>query len=414
MPASEVAGTHSVSVRVFDLTNGSLQTNSNAAQFTVTGRSQATATPTPTPRPTATPSGGATATPTATATGTPTATATVSPTPLATSVSLPTTRISTDPYTNTTSQHRTQVEPYVFAFGSTIIATFQSGRFFDGGSSNVGWATSTNAGGSWRMGFLPGTTRFATLPGPFDRVSDPAVAYDAAHGTWLISTLALTGTNGAAVLAHRSADGVTWSNPVTVAAFGNLDKEWIACDTTSSSPFFGRYYVEWDNHSNGNLIYMSTSTDGGRTWSAPRNTADGATGLGGQPVVQPNGTVIVPIADAFVGSVLGFRSTDGGLTWGSTVTVAPITDHDMAGGLRSEPLPSAEIDGGGNVYVAWHDCRFVANCTANDIVMATSSDGLNWSGVSRVPIDGCRAAWTTSSLAWASTAAPLAGRPTSG
>src|SRR5215472_3043582 len=36
------------------------------------------------------------------------------------------TQISTDPYTNSTSNHQTQVEPDTFAFGSTIVSAFQS------------------------------------------------------------------------------------------------------------------------------------------------------------------------------------------------------------------------------------------------------------------------------------------------
>src|SRR5437867_3549359 len=75
-------------------------------------------------------------------------------------------RLSTDPYTNATSQHRTEVEPDTFAFGSTIVAAFQVGRFFDGGASNVGWATSTDGGATWSRGFLPATTSFATPAGP--------------------------------------------------------------------------------------------------------------------------------------------------------------------------------------------------------------------------------------------------------
>src|SRR5579859_6712331 len=53
-------------------------------------------------------------------------------------------QISSDPYTNTTSQHKTQVEPDNYSSGSTIVSAVQSGRFADGGASNTGWATSTN------------------------------------------------------------------------------------------------------------------------------------------------------------------------------------------------------------------------------------------------------------------------------
>ena len=40
------------------------------------------------------------------------------------------------------------------------------------------------------------------------------------------------------------------------------------------------------------------------------------------------------------------------------MTIATVTDHTEAGNLRSGPLPSAEIDGAGKVYVVWQDCRF--------------------------------------------------------
>jgi hypothetical protein len=85
---------------------------------------------------------------------------------------VPVTQISSDPFTNTTSQHRTEVEPDTFAFGSTIVSTFQVGRFFDGGASAIGFATSTNGGSTWTSGFLPGLTRFQG-GGPFDRPATP-------------------------------------------------------------------------------------------------------------------------------------------------------------------------------------------------------------------------------------------------
>ena len=65
-------------------------------------------------------------------------------------------QISADPFTNppTSSnlnglydQHKTEVEPDTFAFGSTIVSAFQVGRVFDGGASDIGFATSTNGGG---------------------------------------------------------------------------------------------------------------------------------------------------------------------------------------------------------------------------------------------------------------------------
>jgi hypothetical protein len=291
------------------------------------------------------------------------------------------TPISSDPYTNQSSQHRTQVEPDSFGYGNTVVATFQTGRFFDGGASNIGWATTTNGGRTWTTGVLPGTTVFEN--GPWARISDPAVAYDPLHDVWMISTLAIDASvSGAAVLTSRSADGgLTWGNPVTVSTSTGTfyDKNWITCDTWPQSPHYGNCYQEWDDQ----RLSMSTSTDGGLTWGPVR--FPGSSGLGGQPVVQPNGNVIVPYEGG--SGIRSFRSIDGGATWQPSVAVASISSHGVAGGLRTSPLPSAEVDNDGKVYVAWQDCRFRSGCTSNDIVMSTSMDGVAWTPVVRIPID---------------------------
>src|SRR3954447_13413152 len=68
------------------------------------------------------------------------------------------TGVSTDPYTDAQAQHHSEVEPDTFSFGSTIVSAFQVGRVSGGGSSNIGFATSTNGGSTWTHGFLPGIT----------------------------------------------------------------------------------------------------------------------------------------------------------------------------------------------------------------------------------------------------------------
>ncbi|HLJ69477.1 MAG TPA: sialidase family protein [Chloroflexota bacterium] len=297
------------------------------------------------------------------------------------------TQISSDPFSSPTPcQHHTEVEPDVYSWGSTVVAAVQQGRCAGGGSTDPGWATYSN--GSWQHGSLPGLTQYASPPGPYAAASDPAVVYDAKHGVWLIVTLDLPNGNGDAVSVNSSADGLTWQNPVTVATTTNtfFDKTWITCDNWSSSPHYGNCYVEFDDAGQGDVPYMATSSDGGNTWGARVQVTGGTTGLGGQPVVQPNGTVIVPFASD-AGAISAFRSTDGGKTWGNEVNVATVQDHFEAGNLRSPDLPSAEIDGKGKVYVTWADCRFESGCSANDIVMSTSTTGAKWSKVVRIPID---------------------------
>lgn len=302
---------------------------------------------------------------------------------------VPVTQVSADAYTNPTSQHRTQVEPDTYSFGSTIVAVFQSGRFSSAGASNIGWATTTDNGATWNHGFLPKITKFEG--GPFDRANDPAVTYDRKHDAWLISTLAMNeidGAVGVAVLTSRSTDGgLTWGDPVTVSSTdGNYDKNWIVCDNTPSSRFYGRCYTHWTDAAAGPRILMSTSTDGGLTWGPKKTTKDVASGLGGQPLVKPSGVVIVPYSANYE-SIRSFRSLDGGVSWTKTVMVASVTDHTVAGGARTPPFPSAGIDKSGKVFVAWQDCRFRSRCASNDIVMSTTRDGRSWSPVTRIPID---------------------------
>ncbi|HEY8625951.1 MAG TPA: sialidase family protein [Solirubrobacteraceae bacterium] len=307
------------------------------------------------------------------------------------------TRISTDPFTNTTSQHATEVEPDTFANGSTVVTAFQVGRFFNGGGSDIGFATSTDGGATWpTSGFLPGLTSTSRLGGttgaPFERVSDASVAFDALHGTWLVSSIPITSSLGVPnVFVNRSIDGgVTWSDlasiPAPTANKISLDKNWTVCDNSSTSRFEGHCYTEFDNNGEGDLEEMSMSTDGGATWSAPVATQGNDHGLGGQPLVQPDGTVVVPF-ETVTGKEAAFTSTDGGKTWNHATTIANIAFAAVAGPLRTSPLPTAEIDRTGRVYVAWEDCRFRAKCSSNDIVFSSSDDGVNWSPVQRIPID---------------------------
>jgi hypothetical protein len=303
------------------------------------------------------------------------------------------TEVSSDPFTNPTSQHATEVEPDTFANGSTVIASFQVGRFFNGGSSDIGFARSGDGGTTWTNGFLPGLTAQVDVSSPFERVSDPSVAYDARHGAWLISSIPLEPTtlNVPQVFVSRSIDdGNSWSAPAVIpppaARKVDLDKNWTVCDNHAASPFYGHCYTELDNFGEGDLEYMSTSTDGGNTWSVPVSTAGRDKGLGGQPVVQPDGTVIVPF-ESLRGKIAAFASHDGGGSWTRAVAISAARLHGVGGDLRTSPLPSAEIDGAGNVYVAWEDCRFEKRCSANDILLSHSSDGVSWTDAARIPID---------------------------
>jgi hypothetical protein len=144
--------------------------------------------------------------------------------------------LSTDTFTNSDSQHATEVEPGIFASGSTIVTALQIGRRFNGGASDIGFATSTNAGTSWTNGVLPGLT--VSVGGTYLAASDPSVTFDKAHGV----------------------DHAVGGNMRT----GSLPS--AAVDAT------GRVYVVWQDcrfraACSSNDIVLSTSPDG-NNWTA--------------------------------------------------------------------------------------------------------------------------------------------------
>src|SRR5438132_1096286 len=224
--------------------------------------------------------------------------------------------IATDPFTNSTSQHKTIVEPDTFSFGSTIVAAAQWGRFTDGGASDIGVSVSSNNGTSWTSQALPGITVYTSPPGPYARVSDPAVAYDARHNVWMVSSLALNASvSGAAVIVSRSTNGgATWFNPVTIHAAGSgedFDKNWSVCDNTPSSPFYGSCYTTWDDFGHGNRLKIAYSRNGGVSWTLSKTPNVGV--IGAQPLTLPNGNVVVPLDNASETAIGYSISTNGGL-----------------------------------------------------------------------------------------------------
>jgi hypothetical protein len=301
-------------------------------------------------------------------------------------------QLSRDTYRNPESQHATEVEPDSYAFGSTIVSTFQVGRIRGGAAANIGFATSRDAGRTWRAGLLPSLTANSSPVGEWVRASDPVIGFDSAHGVWLASSLALSPGREAALVFSRSTDGITWSAPVvatrSIARDLELDKQWFVCDNWTTSPFRGRCYLAYSDFRT-NRISIQTSADGGLTWSAPIGAPDSAGrnalregSPGVQPVVRPNGDALVLFWDGE--QMSSIRSTDGGASFSRTNFIGRV---EAPGGLnfRAFALPVAEVDASGTVYLAWSDCQLRARCGGTDLMLSRSADGVQWSAPARIP-----------------------------
>ena len=294
-------------------------------------------------------------------------------------------RLSVDTSTDPTGQHETAVEPASFSSGSTVVAAFQLGRIRLGASNNIGWATSADAGRTWRRGVLPSLTVDSTPRGPEQSASDPTVAYDAVHHTWLIGMLTLEPASSH-VLVARSQDALTWSAPVTIATGPVLDKDWLACDNGATSPHRGPCYAAYTDDDRNETV-VQWSDDGGLTWSQP--VAATSTLVGTQPVILPDGTLVVVAGDyegegALDGAIDAVVSHDGGATY-TRATIATLQSHG-AGALREASLPSVAVDAAGTIDAVWVDCRFRPGCTGDDLVLSTSTDGITWTPPVRIAV----------------------------
>ena len=206
----------------------------------------------------------------------------------------------------------------------------------------------------------------------------------------------MIGISNSGIVVSRSQDGLHWTAPMLVSAAPNNDqgivhdKEWIGCDNSVTSAFRGHCYVSYSD-----LISLDvatrTSADGGLTWSGPVDSPDAA-GRGGiegpeapgvQPVVLPNGRVVIPMYDG--DKMAAVHSDDGGATFSPETVLAPVRFADVPG-VRAAPLPSAEVGADGGVVVAWPDCSPRPGCGANDIVVSRSADGVGWTKPVRVPL----------------------------
>ena len=293
-----------------------------------------------------------------------------------------------------------QAEPHLYRSVATpdlLLATFQEGRYQDGGAIDCGYAVSQDGGLTWTRALIPNLTQASG--GRFNRATDPVTAIGP-QGDMYLNTLG--STSGvfatAAVVVSRSSDhGATWLAPSVVFESTNTqispDKNWMAVNDYSGTPNAGRLIVTWTNftsdsagNTTGNNLLAATSDDRGATWTAPvAITPSGSFNQGTQPVFLPDGSLLVvyvtfPNALATIPfSIDCKRSLDGGRTFPTTTTrlvasVAGWDDPELRDGVF---LPSATIARqSGDVFVTY---TAIVNGTPRVLVTKSSDQGATWS-----------------------------------
>ncbi len=199
------------------------------------------------------------------------------------------------------------------------------------------------------------------------------------------------------IVASRSSDnGATWTGPARIANAHGItfnDKNAMWADKNPSSPFYGRLYASWTQFRGvpglAEPIRTSYSTDGGRTWSTPRqlsaatNNAVKGGRQGSAIRTDGHGTVYVAWEDG--GNQVYATSTNGGFSYSRPRVIGPVADlvdpipgsnfrNDSFLSLASDPRPNSTT-----LYAAWVN-RTNADGSAAELVVHRTT-GAGWTKV---------------------------------
>ncbi|MCA1845407.1 MAG: glycoside hydrolase [Actinobacteria bacterium] len=324
---------------------------------------------------------------------------------------------------------------------------------FDGGTS---WTQPTYQGYSDRSG-TPGTGPIGTLPHYDDAglVSDgdPGLAFGprrkngvfrwrngarlyysnlASNFSTVRSEATFRGFEAIAVShadrlhAAASDHASAWSGPVIVTQRRQSqttfsDKPAIAVDTARTSPHFGSVYSCYSRFNSQNpigpiKIGFSRSTNGGRTFSRPKDLSAAASqptqdGRQGCSVATDSQGVVYVAWEDIVHKQSVFKiakSFDGGRSFGKPSVVAPVTDvgvddqvrsfsFDGIAGARTSSFPSLSIANGAPSGIGAPDTLALGWSDASDglnhehaLVQLSGNGGRTWNGPTAVEASGDR------------------------
>ena len=289
---------------------------------------------------------------------------------------------------------KAQAEPHIARSPlnqNLVVATFQEGRFADGGAVDCGYSVTTNGGLNWTRALIPNITQ--VTGGPYFRDTDPVAGIDR-NGTVFLTTEGATDPNfnNGAILLSRSFDGgQNFGAPTVVYQPSSAffpDKPWMAINNILGSSTAGRIVVTWTNFTNssqaGGAIVRAYSDDHGATFSNFTQIASSAgNAQGSQAVFLPNGNLVIIYwsfgTSAHPGEHLeAVISTDGGVTFGGAKLITAQSNEYNEPVIRTGSfLPSAVADPThGNIYVVYQ-----TSLAGNPrIVFTKSIDGGNtWS-----------------------------------
>lgn len=316
-----------------------------------------------------------------------------------------------DPYSGCTvggagtNYPNTEVEPFLAANPhkpGNLIGAWQQDRWNNGAARGLVAGFSFNGGATWGQTELPfddcakhGLKAWTRATDPWVTIGPDGIAYTAA-----LLAQGGVGVGGSAVAVSTSKNGGRkWERPVLVEADSTAtqfnDKESLTADPART----GTAYLIWFHNGLGRF---SLTTNGGDTWSSPRDVVTTG-GNAHQMVINPTtGTLYDFFYATVTNQIEMVKSTDRGATW--TAPLPVVTEHSVGvsdpnnpsvGVRASNWVPEPAIDRAtGQLYVAWGDGRFNGG-HYDEIAMTTSRDGgATWSTPVRISTPSGQPAFT--------------------
>lgn len=289
-------------------------------------------------------------------------------------------------------------------------------------SSNTAFGLSNNSIQGWYVTTDGGQTWFGgdVLPNNGLGRGDPSTAFDALGNAYIASMAPNAIEDPDGWMVQKSTNqGFNWSSSKRATGpTAGFDKEMIASDNLSNSPYANYLYCAWTEFigGNGTLSYASVkinrSIDGGQIFFSPITLRESNNGTGGGQgtsiATGPNGEVYICWADYSTGAVpangMGFaKSTNGGTSYTSNVVFSyqGIRNNGVDprfNNTRVNDFPSIGVDKSngtyrGRIYIVYPNGGNGTNDQSVIQMRFSTDNGTSWSNVKTISTPSGRQNW---------------------
>ncbi len=263
---------------------------------------------------------------------------------------------------------------------------------------------STDGGATWNAGGPPSQPK----SGPAG--DDVSVAYDIHGRGYICATRSGGGSsrgpsnpdaNRGVYVWTTDDGGRSYSTPSTVVEGAYFDHPWPA--TGGPTPSAHEVYVAWGAGDSHTAVDMARSTDGGRTFAAPRRILEEsstASLVSAGPQIAANNTGMELMAcdwttgqdpsGDMIGQVVAVCSNDAGQTFGAPVHLgAEAATMSLPGDVRPNSGPAVAMSADGDALYVAFPTRQPGASTSAIVVTASSDRGRTWTTpTAATPDDG--------------------------